>query len=79
MKDFNSFTHEQMVYFMDWIMSDNVVYTSNKTLPGGRYQTQCTQYNYKFTYGEILQYWWKEYGQTIEWEVKEEIENEFRR
>ncbi len=81
MKDFNDYTHEQMVYFMDWVQSDNVVYTSNPTLPGGYYQTQCNQYTYKFKYYEILHYWWKEYGQYIEWEVEVEDENEnnFRR
>lgn len=81
MKDFNSYTIEQMVYFMDWIQSDNVVYTSNKILPGGYYQTQCNQYSYKFQYGEILHYWWSEYGQNMEWdcEYEEENENNFRR
>ena len=73
MKNYNEYTIEQMQYFLDWLFSDNVVY--NK----GIYQTQCNQYVSKMTYGEVLHYWWKEYGQYEEWEEEEEIENNFRR
>ena len=81
MKDFNEYTVEQMEYFMDWIQSDNVVYYRDEDYIGNSsYETQCTQYRSRFSYGEILMYWWKEYGQYIEWEEEEEeIENEFRR
>jgi len=73
MKNFNEYSIGQMNSFMSWVLSDNVVFED------GIYRSQCNQYVSKMTYGEILLYWWKEYGQYEEWVVEEEIENNFRR
>lgn len=74
MKNYNEYTTDQMNSFLYWVLSDNVV--SEEI---GTYRCQCNQYVSKMSYGEILHYWWTEYGQYEEWEEIEEIENEFRR
>lgn len=63
-KNLNEYSLEQMKAFMDWIMSDNVVYSSVTQT----YTCQCNQYAIPMQYGEILMYWWKEYGYYTEWE-----------
>lgn len=75
MKNYNEYTLEQMNSFMYWILSDNVVFDPTTNT----YKCQCNQYVSKFSYGEVLLYWWKEYGRYEDWEEIEEIENEFRR
>ena len=58
------YTLDQLESFMDWLTSDNVIYL--KSLD--RYSCQCEQYVSRFTFNEIREYWWKEYGKWEEWE-----------
>ena len=63
--DLSKLSPQQKSDCLDWIGSDNVVIEQGKT--GNIYRAQCNQYVSRFTFDEIVDYWWKEYGKYIEY------------
>lgn len=72
LKKLSEITIDQRVYFFDWLVSDNTVCESD---PNGNkiWRAQCNQYVSRFTFEEIVDYWWKEYGKYIEDEDYEDM------